>query len=608
MKWWLSVRDIVYSGETLVRGIVLHAAREAPVTVPGYPAAFNGSSRQPPLGPGEELVGKYRVEQVIGAGAMGVVVLAWHIELEQQVAIKFLYPEFAANEHGAERFRREARAAVRIQNEHVARVLDVGTLDGHDVPFIVMEYLEGRDLARELKERRALPPLEAVAYVRQACEAVGEAHALGIVHRDLKPANLFLSRRPSGAQLVKVLDFGISKLVSGNPQRLSITDTSILLGSPAYMSPEQLECSRSVDGRADIWSLGVILYELIAGHLPFNGDSVPQLIRSVITGARMPLVGSDALLSRLEPIVARCLAQERASRFQTAAELSAALEAATRAGSSSRPLELARTSVAQLESTPAADNSPVSAAPALEAPAAENAPPGPTGADGAWGRTHGARRVAWQRHSIPLVALLALIALGSVWGVRSERRALDARAAAEQSAASPGGDEQASERTEPGDSLERVVAPLAPAPQIAPVPPEPTPAVPAPPAAMPPPASPLALPPGETAATVAPRSSPAASPPTAPAALRPALAAAAANPAAPASSPAAPPLAAPPAAASAVTAPVAPAPPPSAAVAGSPVPPPAAKAPAAASPAGAAREVGLPRDERFEIPEFGGRE
>src|SRR5262245_61491336 len=186
---------------------------------------------------------------------MGVVVLAWHIELEQQVAIKFLYPEFASNQNGAERFRREARAAVRIQCEHVARVLDVGTLEGQNIPFMVMEYLEGRDLARELKERRALPPLEAVAYVRQACEAVAEAHSLGIVHRDLKPANLFLCQRPNGARLIKVLDFGISKLVSGTPHRLSITDTSILLGSPAYMSPEQLESSRSVDGRADVWSL-----------------------------------------------------------------------------------------------------------------------------------------------------------------------------------------------------------------------------------------------------------------------------------------------------------------------------------------------------------------
>jgi len=568
------------------------------VTVPGYPA-FNDSVRQPPLGPGEELVGKYRVEQVIGAGAMGVVVLAWHIELEQQVAIKFLYPELAGNENGAERFRREARAAVRIQNEHVARVLDVGTLDGPSIPFIVMEYLEGRDLARELKERRTLPPLEAVGYVRQACEAVAEAHSLGIVHRDLKPANLFLGQRPNGTRLIKVLDFGISKLVTGPPQRLSITDTSILLGSPAYMSPEQLECSRSVDGRADIWSLGVILYELIAGRLPFNGESVPQLIRSVVTGARAPLVGSDALLARLEPIVERCLMQERAERFQSVAELSAALDAATRLDAADQPLELARTRAAQFEPAPTLEMLPGSEPSAAgEPPAAGEGPAelagtGPSGTDGAWGRTHGARRVAWQRQGIPLAALLALIALGGVWGVRSERRAAEARAAALRPDVSlPTPPAEPSRAPQP----ERVVAQLAPEPQVAPVPAsEPSP---------PEPAAPAVAAPGAagTPGVVASK------PPAPPTALQPA-APASASPAAVASTPApstsaaalTPPTNAPPGGASDGESGAAQ--PPSAGA--EPLP---AKAPAAEPSPGAPSEVVPPRDGRFEIPEFGGRE
>jgi len=209
--------------------------------------------RQPPVQIGDEVAGKYRVDRVLGAGAMGVVVRAWHIELEQEVAIKFLHPELATRTNGAERFRREARSAVRILSDHVARVLDVGTLEGSNVPFIVMEYLRGRDLARVLAERGSLLVGEAARYVLEACDAIGEAHARGIVHRDLKPANLFLVDRPSGGHMIKVLDFGISKTLGDGPKGLSITEPATLMGSPGYMSPEQLESSRNVDARTDIW-------------------------------------------------------------------------------------------------------------------------------------------------------------------------------------------------------------------------------------------------------------------------------------------------------------------------------------------------------------------
>ena len=303
------------------------AATKANVTSPGYPSLHEQSDqRQSPIPPGEELAGKYRVERVIGAGAMGVVVEAWHIELEQQVAVKFLYPEFARNTDGAERFRREARAAVRIRNEHVARVLDVGMLAGKDIPYIVMEFLQGQDLARELSEHGPLPVNDAVRHVLQACEAVAEAHKQGIVHRDLKPANLFLTERPNGQRMIKVLDFGISKVNAKGSQQFSLTDTATLMGSPAYMSPEQLESSRNVDGRADIWSLGVILHELILGAVPFGGESVPQLVRAILSGARRKLTERDASLLELEGVVARCLCQDRSERFQNVAALCEALQ------------------------------------------------------------------------------------------------------------------------------------------------------------------------------------------------------------------------------------------------------------------------------------------
>src|SRR5262249_17959342 len=183
------------------------------------------------------------VDRILGVGGMGVVVAATHLQLGQPVALKFMLAEALAQPEAAERFLREARAAVRLRSQHVARILDVGTLET-GAPYIVMELLEGMDLA-QLLERRPLPPQAAVDYVLQACEAIAEAHANGIVHRDLKPANLFLARTPTGAPLVKVLDFGIAK--AHDPQLASVTQTSAVFGSPAYMSPEQLRSAKNVD-------------------------------------------------------------------------------------------------------------------------------------------------------------------------------------------------------------------------------------------------------------------------------------------------------------------------------------------------------------------------
>jgi serine/threonine-protein kinase len=285
-----------------------------------------------PVRIGDILADKYRVDAILGMGGMGVVVSAWHIELERRFAMKFLLPSLAQNFEAAERFRREARASARIQSENVARVLDVGTMDG-GVPFMVMEYLEGHDLATELGRGGALSVTEAVDFVLQASCAIAEAHAKGIVHRDLKPANLFLTMRSDHTKLIKVFDFGISKSLTGSNSDQSLTRTAALVGSPLYMSPEQLESARDVDLRTDIWSLGVILFELMTGSVPFAGDNMPQLVRAVL--AARPPRASDVrkeIPEGLSDVIERCLRLDLSERFSNVGELAAALAAFTPEG------------------------------------------------------------------------------------------------------------------------------------------------------------------------------------------------------------------------------------------------------------------------------------
>jgi serine/threonine-protein kinase len=280
---------------------------------------------QSPVVEGEIVAGRYRIERVLGAGGMGIVVAATHLQLEQRVALKFLLPHAAMIPEVVERFAREARAAVQIQSEHVARVIDVGTL-ANGAPFMVMEYLEGRDLAEVLRTDGPLSVENAIDYVLQAGEAIADAHRLGIVHRDLKPSNLFLIEGYGvGFGLVKVFDFGISKS-TGLAGSAGMTQSASMLGSPAYMSPEQMESARDVDRRTDIWALGVILYELLARALPFTGETFPKLCMEIASQPPAPLRNArPGLPTGLEGVILRCLEKDRRKRFDSVCELAIAL-------------------------------------------------------------------------------------------------------------------------------------------------------------------------------------------------------------------------------------------------------------------------------------------
>jgi serine/threonine-protein kinase len=277
---------------------------------------------------GDVLLDKYRVEREIGKGGMGVVVCARHIALDDRVAIKLLLPEALRDRDNVARFIREARAARQIRSEHVAQVFDVGTLPTGEY-YIIMEHLEGSDLAKVRRKQKVLPTEEVVDYVLQACEALAEAHAKGIVHRDLKPGNLFLTRRADGSPLIKVLDFGVSKLNDHGAVGLDFgrTRTGMVLGTPSYMAPEQITSPRAVDARADIWALGVILYFLITGELPFTSDSLGQVLLSIMNSEpAAPRSIRPDLPEALEAVILRCLEKGPENRYQNVAALVSALE------------------------------------------------------------------------------------------------------------------------------------------------------------------------------------------------------------------------------------------------------------------------------------------
>jgi serine/threonine-protein kinase len=269
--------------------------------------------------PGEIIDGKYRVESVLGEGGMGVVLAAHHELLEQRVAVKVLT---SSDKQALMRFSLEAKATAQLKSEHVARVMDVGALPS-GAPFIVMEYLEGCDLGELLKLQGRLGVTDAVGYVMEALDGLAQAHALDIIHRDLKPANLFLAVQPNGASIVKLVDFGISKSIASRRSGTTgvLTGDHSTVGSPTYMAPEQIRSPKDIDGRSDLWAMGVVLYELLSGAPPFRGDSVGEIFAAVLekTPPRLSSIVPE-VPAGLSEVVATCMS-DREVRYKNVLEL-----------------------------------------------------------------------------------------------------------------------------------------------------------------------------------------------------------------------------------------------------------------------------------------------
>jgi serine/threonine-protein kinase len=367
--------------------------------------------QMPPSGtfvpqPGEILADKYQVERLLGVGGMGVVVAARHLQLDLPVALKFMTDETVRDYSLVARFLAEARATARLRGEHVVRVSDVGEL-ASGTPYMVMELLQGQDLGALLASLGPPPVESAVDYVIQACEGLGEAHRAGFVHRDVKPSNLFLTRRSNGTPCIKVVDFGISKAVTmvESSDALHATTAQAVFGSPLYMAPEQMRAARDVDARADIWSLGASLYELLTGNLPFEAKSLVELAYRIANEPPPSIVQVRHDVSPgLERVVFRCLEKDRAHRFQDARSLAAALEP-FRGG----------VRVVRADSEEATDDDetrllPVDAPPGSPPRATESLGDGSV----SWGRSQRFARIRMaRRRPVAIAAALALAALGA---------------------------------------------------------------------------------------------------------------------------------------------------------------------------------------------------
>ncbi len=318
---------------------------------------------------GALLGGKYRVERVLGRGGMGVVAEATHVGLAQRVAIKFLRAETKIVPGALDRFVREARAAAGIRSEHVVRVFDTGVFETGE-PYIVMELLSGEDLRSVIARRGPLGATEAASLAIEACEALSEAHALGIVHRDLKPANLFVTTRSDGTPLLKVLDFGISKVYGDTGAQ---TSANVAMGSPLYMSPEQIRSPRDVDARSDIWALGVVLYEALTMRPPFEGEGMVGLATAITMQTPRPLPA--AVPPELTSIVMHCLEKDRALRFSTASELAVALRPFATDETKLVADRIARAATPRMRSTPPPSRNPPSLPPASNTGSLRETPP-----------------------------------------------------------------------------------------------------------------------------------------------------------------------------------------------------------------------------------------
>jgi serine/threonine protein kinase len=292
-----------------------------------YPVS-GPESGDPSLPPGTAISEQYFVGEVIGRGGMATVYRGYQRGLDRRVAIKVMHPQLAAHPSLSERFLQEARTQATLTSPHVATVHDLGLYAGSRA-FIVSEFVQGHDLRTLLSLHGALPARLAVDLMLQTAVGLSEAHAMGIVHRDIKPENLMLCRS-GGSTMVKIIDFGIAKILApSSASRPHAADG--LLGSPAYMAPEQFETPGSEDARADVWAIGAVLFELLTGRAAFDGDTVPEVCTKVVSGRRPRLSELRAgLPAELEAIVNRCLSLEPDERFACASELAAALRAYAR--------------------------------------------------------------------------------------------------------------------------------------------------------------------------------------------------------------------------------------------------------------------------------------
>jgi eukaryotic-like serine/threonine-protein kinase len=287
---------------------------------------FPTRPREDEMPEGEVLAGKYRVERVLGSGAMGVVVRVTRVEGDGVFALKLLRPSVTRDPVAAKRFLREAEAAGRIESPHVVKIPDMGEL-ATGTPYLVMEYLDGSTLEERLAGGKSLPVVEACELGLQAAEGLAAAHAMGVVHRDIKPSNLYLTTGPDGAELLKIVDFGVSKILDPvGTERPRLTRGQALLGSPLYMSPEQMRSASSAGFRADQWSLGAVLYRMLTGQRPFDAEALTQVCVQVLTGDFLPIASHRSdVPAALGAAIERCLRLEPDERYPDIAELACAL-------------------------------------------------------------------------------------------------------------------------------------------------------------------------------------------------------------------------------------------------------------------------------------------
>ena len=307
--------DVVTVEQTAAGPVVAMTVDGRSFATTSFPLEGGTAALRAGLPIGTVVAGRYRIERVIGEGGMGVVFAARQLGLERLVALKVLSARLAGDGVALARFQREGRLVASIESDRVVRIHDFGALETGE-PFLVMELLEGEDLST-IADRGPTPIADALAWMRAACDGLGEAHLLGIVHRDIKPSNIFLTR--SGK--VKVLDFGLAKL-SAPVGHTAVTGTGIVLGTLGYIAPEQVLGARGVDARADVFSLGATLYHVITGQPPFMDSSFALVMRRIASGAMPPMT---ALPPDIANVIARCLAREPASRYASARELGDAL-------------------------------------------------------------------------------------------------------------------------------------------------------------------------------------------------------------------------------------------------------------------------------------------